>query len=269
MKPSAPKILVRLSVACLTAGLAASAWGQQADTIQDKLLIQKFKAANASYEKAKAQFQKRKFAKADKLLDECLARMPEHNEAHFLKAQIAYRENDLEKALEHVVLAEDYFDDSVKILAHHQVTLREEIEKLGKQNEETIATLKDQLSRTTDAQARAKILQQIGEQERQLNIVRDRLKNPIPILDKMPAEYPFFHGNVLFKIKRYPEAETQYLKAIELDSLHLNAHTNLANLYFIMGNPDRALEVIEKAEAKKLSVNPELKEAVLRALGRR
>lgn len=263
------KRLLASFTAVLLAGLGfASAAAQQADTIQDKLLVQKFKAANASYEKAKALYQKQKFAEAERHLDECLARMPEHNEAHFLKAQIAYRAADLERALEHAALAEKYFHETVKILARHQVYHMEEVDKLGKQNEETIAALKDQLSRTTDAAARAKILQQIGEQERQLSIVRDRLKNPVPLIDQIPAEYPYFHGNILFKMKRFEEAEQQYLKAVELDALHLNAYTNLANIYYMAGMHERALEIIEKAEGLNLRFNPELKKAVLKALGR-
>ncbi len=84
----------------------------------------------------------------------------------------------------------------------------------------------------------------------------------------MPAEYPYLNGNILFRMKRHAEAEREYLEAIKLDALHLNAYTNLANIYYMGGLYDNALETLEKAESLSLQVNQELKKAVLKALGR-
>jgi len=79
----------------------------------------------------------------------------------------------------------------------------------------------------------------------------------------VPALYRFWHGNVLFMLKRPAEAETQYRQAIRTDPDFGETYNNLINLLFIGGRAGEAREVLAQAEAHKAKVHPELKKAVL------
>ena len=58
----------------------------------------------------------------------------------------------------------------------------------------------------------------------------------------------------------------QYLEAIKINPQHGNAYNNLANLYFMAKQYQKALDCLNKAEANGAEIKPELKKATLKAL---
>jgi tetratricopeptide (TPR) repeat protein len=82
------------------------------------------------------------------------------------------------------------------------------------------------------------------------------------------ADYYYLHGNLLFKKKACQEALDQYLKAVEIDPKHGNSYNNIANLYYLGKQYDKAEEYLDKAEANGAKVNPAFKQALAKALNK-
>ncbi len=84
--------------------------------------------------------------------------------------------------------------------------------------------------------------------------------------DAVPADYNYFVGNCLFKLKRYDEAAASYKKAIATDPAHANSYNNLINLLYMARRFDEARAFLGRAEANTVKVHPGLKKAVLDGL---
>jgi tetratricopeptide (TPR) repeat protein len=80
-----------------------------------------------------------------------------------------------------------------------------------------------------------------------------------------PAEFHSLHGNLLFKLKRLPEAEEQYLKALAIAPRHERCLNNLINIYFVTGRIAQARSWLEKADQLQVKINPGLAQAVRHA----
>lgn len=80
---------------------------------------------------------------------------------------------------------------------------------------------------------------------------------------RIPAEYAYFHGNCLFRLKKYAEAEEEYKVAIQIDPRHANACNNLINLLYMQKRLAEARTLISQAEANQVAIVPGLKNAVL------
>lgn len=81
----------------------------------------------------------------------------------------------------------------------------------------------------------------------------------------IPAEFYSLHGNLLFKLKRLPEAEEQYLQALAIAPNHERCLNNLINIYFVTGKIGQARGWLEKADQLKVKINPGLAQAVRQA----
>jgi tetratricopeptide (TPR) repeat protein len=242
--------------------------GQVLDS-KDQEILQKYKACQGDLNKGIDSFKKEKYDKAEQSFLKVLERLPEHSEASYLLAQIYYKQGNLEKGLEMIQNAEDNFAVLGRILYRRQISRTDQLNAQREQAQQEISQLESQLAQAkTDAQ-RAAIQQQINQ-------IQSRLGTPEMAQEKqdrmetltVPGDYYYVHGNFLFKMKKYQEAMDQYLKAIEVEPRHGNAYNNIANLYFMSQQYDKALEYLEKGEANGAKVNPEFKKAILKALGR-
>ena len=81
----------------------------------------------------------------------------------------------------------------------------------------------------------------------------------------IPAEFFSLHGNLLFKLKRFEEAEAQYLHALAIAPNHERCLNNLINIYFISHKIEQAQSWLEKAIQQKVKINPGLAKAVRNA----
>ncbi len=79
------------------------------------------------------------------------------------------------------------------------------------------------------------------------------------------ADLYFVYGNIFFKKKDYRQAHEKYLEAVQYNPRHHQAFNNLINLHLLLDNRDLALELLKKAEASGVTVNPNLKLGVLAA----
>jgi tetratricopeptide (TPR) repeat protein len=226
---------------------------------------QAYKAARASYDKARKAFEKRDLAKAAKELEVCLQRVPDYSAAHFLLAKIDYLEKRFEPSLGHMTRAIATYERSSALVEDLYAAHLDELQRVRDSYDSAIADLREQYARATTEAARRAIQDRIDQVGRDRDAVQRQLAEPPPERTGIPADYHFFHGNILLRLNRLDDAAAAYRQALRAKPDHAEAANNLASLYLAAGHPRIALEVVEQAERNGAAVNPELKQAILDA----
>jgi len=198
----------------------------------------------------------------------CLGKLPEHHEAHLLMSQVFYKRGEYVPALEHVRAAEEGF-----LKLTEAMTVMEQ--KRMKEQADSVAGLIDDVQDYTaaDQAAKSRGSCQPYRYSKDLEDAKNKLikegrwtdKDPSQAMTQVPAEYRFWHGNCLFRLKRLPEAEAEYLLAVKINPAYAEAYNNLINLLYIEKRLDEARSLLSQAEAHKASIQPGLKKAVLEA----
>jgi tetratricopeptide (TPR) repeat protein len=238
-------------------------------TAQDKTasLINAYTTLSPHIEKARTAFRKDRLDKCEEEARFCLGKLPEHHEAHFLMSLVSYKRGDYSKALENIQAAEAGYLGIAKALF---ILGRENAQK----RPEDVTRLTDELADLAGAYAASKShgngladkYDQALQDARQEMIKEEEERNrssPNGDAVAIPALYRYWHGNVLFMLKRPAEAEAQYRQAIAKDPDFRETYNNLVNLLFIGDRVDEARAVLVQAEAHKAKIHPELKKAVL------
>ena len=194
--------------------------------------------------------------------------MPEHVEAHFYLSHLLYKKADFQKALEHIEKAKTYYKLMANLYeyAYQQrvFQLREQVDIINS----NIENLQNKLSTATNPDTVRSLEGQLTSLDQQKGIVRSKLTDFVPPTESIPSDYFYFHGNILFKLNKYQEAFREYLEAIKINPQHGNAYNNLANLYHMGKEYQKALDCLNQAEANGSEINPKLKKAILKALGK-
>lgn len=266
MKGKKPSyFIIILSLILLEANIG---FGQKGFLMEERKLVDKFKLADAKFQKGKEHFLKEKYDKAEKELKQCLEILPEHADALFFLSQIDYKEGDFEQALADIEKAKANYKFIAQFytFTHQQYldALRDERSKL----ENEVMILREQYNKTANEEDKQKIQAVVSSISNQISAIDARLNTPFPAELEIPAEYFYFHGNVLFKLKKYQEAHDQYLDALRIDPKNANAYNNLINLFYMAKKYDQALSYVKQAEANGVEINPKLKTAILKALER-
>lgn len=239
--------------------------------LDEKTAIDDYKRANVLYKKGEKLYQNSDIEKAAQELAKCVEIAPNHAEARLILALINYRQGKLEQALGEIEQAKNNYAK----LAHYKALTEQEF--LGrdtskiKRVDDTIAMYYDKLNAARTNEERQAIQSTISDLQAQ----KATLSMPVPdqpllveTTPKIPATYFFVHGNILLKMKKPVEAVAQYEAAIQADAKHTGAYNNLASVFLAGGNPQKAMEYINTAEAKGVVVNAELKKEVQKTLGR-
>ncbi len=242
-------------------------FGQKDFTREEKLLFQRFKIANKYFEDGKRYFLKEEYKKAEKELKKCIEKMPEHSGACFFMSQISDKKGNLDQALEQIERAKENFAKMAMIKTNIEQLYIFELQEQKSQKEERLRELQQGLS-SVAPQDRSKVESAIGAIEGEIATINSRLTKPIPTEEEMPADYFYLHGNIFFKLRKFEEAYGQYQEAIRINPKFGDAYNNLANLYYMSKQYQKALECLNRAEASGVEVNPAFKKAVLKALGK-
>jgi tetratricopeptide (TPR) repeat protein len=228
----------------------------------DAQLVRRYRDAEVSYGKARALFDKKDFQGARKELGVCLGFIPAHANAHLLMAKLLYTEKDYAQALTEVERAEPTTRRRRRSWPGWTRTGCPELRRRAKETADSIATLRQRQGSQVSAELQQQI---IAEEARKQEI--DRILNAQrPDPKGIPAEYFFFHGNVLLRLKRPAEAVTQYEEALKINPAYGEAANNLAALHYSARQYEKAREAATKAEGNGVVVNPELKKAIESAL---
>jgi tetratricopeptide (TPR) repeat protein len=240
---------------------------QQKDE-KDRQIKQEFQATRSDLEKGKKDFNKKEFDKAEQTLLKVLSVMPENAEASFYLAQVYYEKGDVEKGLAAIVEAEKNFPMIQKFLSRPQTGPISEPVTSGEKQ----ALLQDELM-ALEYQKGEPVVGAAGGTLTPIDKPRESqpgVQGTISKVDSPPPEYSYVHGNLLFLEKKYQESFAQYKKALAADRQRGSAVSKIAiaNIYYMAGKYDKALEYIKKAEARGVKIDPEFKKAVLQALGK-
>lgn len=228
----------------------------------DAQLVRRYRDAEVSYAKARALFDKKDFPGARKELGVCLGLIPAHANAHLLMAKLLYTEKDYVQALSEVERARAGHETTAAILARMDEDRMSELRRRAKESADTIAGLRQRQGSVVSAELQQQI---IAEETKKQEI--DRILNAQrPDPRAMPAEFSFFHGNVLLRLKRPAEAVAQYEEALKVNPAYAEAANNLAALYHSARMYEKARAVVTAAEGNGVVLNPELKKAIESAL---
>jgi tetratricopeptide (TPR) repeat protein len=236
----------------------------------------KFKLAKQLFQKGQQLLLKEKYDNAIKPFKECLEIFPKYAHADYYLAQIYYKNGNFLQALEHIEKAKDNYDYLSKLGVNTHLEYLERLRTQRMELQEKIRDMETQLERIRARNPNPdvpnpeaeELKSQITTAEHSIRMIDDRLRSPVPDQTKMPADYYYHHGNILFKLKRFGDAFDQYLEAVKTDPCHANALTNLANLKFMARKYQDALSYLDKVEKCGSKVNPKFKEAILKAMGK-
>jgi tetratricopeptide (TPR) repeat protein len=244
------------------------AWGGlclQGQVFSDDIL-QKYEAADTRYLRAKDYFQKQNFPASRTELEDCLGLMPEHSEAHYLMARVLVRQGAYRRALDHITKSETYFEFVVKIRAMLEQRRRLELKKMRDDQVKTLTELREILARTSNAASWQMLALQVQEAEKIRDSLTERLLAPQSQSTQVPADYHSFHGDILCRLRKFPEAESEFRLAIQADPMGVDLYNRLAEVYLRTGRAGKALEILELAETNGLTVDEKLKKDVLNSL---
>ncbi len=192
-------------------------------------LISRFERARPKLLDAQKYFNVGKYKKAEKTVRVCLKRMPEYSEAHYLLAKIQLKKNKLNEALESSKLA-------INTYKYRYILYRWYSDKQNKR----------ELLPSSD------VIRLRQEKE-------TRIKN-------IKAKYYFQYGNIFFRLKKYREAHTQYIEAIKINIKYGDAYINLAKLYYMSKQYQKAMDFLHKAEKNGVKANPKFENILKKSL---
>jgi tetratricopeptide (TPR) repeat protein len=250
---------IRLFPVIILAVVVSWAWAQD-----EFSALQKYKILEPTVQKAQKFFEQDKIKKCEAELDRCFQSLADHHDAHFLKAQILYKQGDFSAALEQIEEAKAGYIHVSQLIQKFKM-------KNAVQQMDEVQDLKDILPDLRALNAQTNCQRGIWSTDISMdeNKINEDQRNQHSIMNGtrslVPAEYDYFAGNCLFKLKRYAEAEAQYKSEIGTDPKHAKAYNNLLNILYMEKRIADAREVLTLAEANKAAVHPGLKKAILDA----
>jgi tetratricopeptide (TPR) repeat protein len=231
----------------------------------DYSLIQKYRVLEASVSKAQRDLDQGQIERCLAEIAKCFETVPDHHAAQYIRAQILYKQGDFAAAFEAMGKAQSGYRRLVGLLE------RSKAEKLLKQMDDAqaMADLGAELEadRAKTVCRQSVVNGQILENDKSLSETKRETQGDLSRKeDAVPADYDYFAGNCLFKLKRFDEAAASYKGAIATDPSHVNATTNLVNLLYLARRFEEARAFIDRAEAAGVRIHPGLKKAVLDGL---
>ncbi len=247
---------------------AAFAAGQQLDQ-KDLAVIQKYRAASPDVESGQALLLNGKLDQAEEKLLRALETLPEHPIASFLLADCYYKLGRIDEGLTAIDQAEANFGNFNRVLYRWQMTQLNQFAADKNRLNDSLRELESRLSQAKTDAERSAIQAEMTKVQSQQNAGAQRSKEQLMSETySTPADYFYLHGNLLFKKKDYPAALGQYLNAVEVDPKHGNSYNNIANLYYMGREYEKAGEYLAKAEASGAKINPAFKDAIAKALNK-
>ncbi len=225
---------------------------------KDFTIFPRYNALTSTLDEVDRLVSSRKFEEARARLKPCLAKVPDHFEAFYYLALMAYETKDYDQALA-------YVERSKASLAELDRLYQTEMGALNASQDRREELLEGALQHK-DRGMGANNCSEGDVLALKLAISLEKHKRG-PMLGTVtpfstPKEYHFLHGNCLFRLGRYPEARSQYEAALRADPRYGHAWNNLINLLRLEGKLDQARACLQEAEAAHVAVSPELAKAV-------
>jgi len=225
--------------------------------------LSKFQSAKARFAKGRELFASGDLSKAAREFEACIKVLPEHVYASYYLANVHYVRKEYTQSLAAIENAERHLDFITAVDAYAQknkIQEMEEAKRLLKAENEANSSCRE--SRKLEQM----VLDVETEEEKAMGQAdRDRL-----FRQKQASRYAYFHGNVVFQLKKFDEAFQQYNRAIQADPQNGDAYNNAAFILFLAGHPQEADEYIQKAVAAGVEdrINLKLKKLITEGLGK-
>ena len=200
---------------------------------------------------------------AKRQFSRCLEASPENPNACFGMADIFSQTGDVPQALGWIEKAEKASLDLQQVWETQKTSLF----KLSQSERTSLLRLAEDLLNdgmsfySCNATKISHESNQAAEKARTITVKGAAGDSPFAV----PAEFYSLHGNLLFKLKRFDEAEARYLQALAIAPAHERCLNNLINIYFISRKFELAQSWLGKAIQQKVKINPGLVQAVRRA----
>ncbi len=246
---------------------------------------QQFRLAKQLFHKGQQLLSKEKMKKAEKAFKDCLEHFPKYSHADYALAQIYYDGKNYPLAIQHVENAKKSYPYVSQLGANSQLEYLSKLRQQKDQLRESIRQMKERLQQVKEqsrssssgsssgssenasaTQAASELEHNIRHAEQTVTRINDRLREPIAKGTGIPGGYYYVHGNIYFKLKKYRDAMNEYLAAVKAEPTHGMAYNNIANLYFMARQYNKALYYVQKAEKHGAKVHPDFKKAILKSL---
>jgi hydroxyacylglutathione hydrolase len=242
---------------------AAKARDSTASSKQLAEALSKFQTVNKRFAQGRALFARGNLAAAAREFEACVNALPGHAYARFYLANIRYLQGNYAGALEFIEEAERQagFLEALDAYAREQnIRTMEDARRVLEAENETNGSCRE--SRKLEQLVRI-----VDEDKKKLD---DRAAEEGLSRKRRASLYAYFHGNVLFQLRRFDEAFEQYKRAIEAEPRNGDACNNAAAILFMAGRPQEAEGYLEKAVAAGVEdkINLKLKKLVAEKLGK-
>lgn len=238
---------------------ATSGVPTEAPALDDASLFQRYAGFRSVLQEARRLVEHRQFAEARRRLEPCLAALPEHWEAHYLLAQMAYDERKIEEALAHLQTAE-------RSLLKLDQLRRADLEAARARDAAAEAALQVSVAQLdpVGTESLGCMTSELVVRKHALNDSRQKLGRATEDTpaQPIPAELHLLQGNCLYRLKRFDESKEAYKLAIQKDPAGTYAWNNLIGLCLERGEPGQAKEWLARAQNAKVILRPELIKAV-------
>lgn len=253
----------------------STVWGQERFMLNDGESA-RFKLAKSLFDKGKLLLAEGKLDRAERSFAKSLEVFPKYSHAAYHLGQIYYKKRNYLKALENVELAKKHFKYIATFGVNSQLEYLSRLREQRKNLWEEVTDMQYRIDsknfkgRTQEEKyvEYSELRGKVNSGKETIRRIDELLRTPVVEEAKMPADYFYLHGNILFCLKKYQDAYFQYLEAVRIEPCYVDAYTNLANLNYIGRRYEEALAYLEKAEKCGSGVDEKFKRTVLKAMGK-
>ncbi len=222
-------------------------------------IFHRYAVMSSAVEKANQEVEAHRFEEAKRDLDPVLEKIPDHAGAHFLLARMAYESRDYAGALNHIEISERSLTD----LGRRYSKLMQDA---SDKDDADAQAIKQSMQNIVDA-GYDSVNDILVDGQQKLNQIEDGKRGLFRqgASFTIPAASSLLHGNCLYRLGRKPEAITEYQKAIKAEPASQKAWNNLIAVYLEIHQKDQARQALAEAEARKVSIQSKLRQAVMDA----
>ncbi len=229
---------------------------------KDITLFSRYRALASTMEQVDRLVTTRQFDQAREKMTACLAKIPDHYEAHYYLAVMAYESRDYASALANIEQSKQSLTDLDRLYSSELAAIIAPLEQTAALLENTLI-MDDRGAGSNNCQEGyiASLKVSLAKVQRKRGTLEGS-ETPFAI----PKAYHLLHGNSLFRLGRNSEAEAQYRVALQVDPTYGLAWNNLVNCLWMDRNYTSALDCLRKAEATGVAITPDLRKVVLAAV---
>lgn len=256
------------SAALIAAVFPASAgrlWSGQAAGKDKEMAeaLSRFQSAKASFAKGKELFSTGALAMAAREFEACVKTFPGHVYAFYYLANVHYVGRAYPEALAAIENAERHLD---LIAALDDYARKKQIQDL----EEAKDLLEAQNEARTSCRESRTLEQMVLDVETEEAKTLKQMERDKARRLRQASQYAYFHGNILFQLRKFDEAFQSYDRAVRIDPENGDAYNNAAAILFLAGRLSEADQLLQKAVAAGVEdrINLKLKKAVTEGLGK-